>query len=75
MKDFPCIFGKEIHQNCPVRMELNRIPEADIAKWIKPSSEVFGEAQKLMTVFVDILNTANKTLADFCRSCPYVKKA
>ena len=74
MEEFPCIFGKDIVQHCQVRMALNKTVDTDISKWVKPSSEVFGEAQKLMTVFADTLNHANQTLAHFCESCPYIKK-
>lgn len=67
-----CIFGKEIHEECSVRRELNKRQKLDISKWLKPKNDVFGEAEHLLDQFTEVFNHAYNTLAEFCGVCPYL---
>ncbi|MCJ7634945.1 hypothetical protein MUP77_21470 [Candidatus Bathyarchaeota archaeon] len=67
-----CIFGKHIREECTVRRELNKRQKLDLSKWLKPKSEVFGEAEHLLGQFTEVLNHAYNTLAEFCGVCPYL---
>jgi hypothetical protein len=67
-----CIFGKEIHKQCPVRIELGKRAKVDLSKWIKPKSHVFGEAEELLDRFNQALNYEYSTLASFCAVCPFL---
>lgn len=72
-EQYPCIFGGHISSNCPVRVELNKGRKGDLSKYIT-SPGILGEAKDLIGTFSEVLNHANNTLANFCRSCPYIKR-
>ncbi len=71
-KDLPCVFGEEIHPNCPVRKEIGKRENIDLKKWIKPKVKIFEEADELVTRFTEALNYDFNTLSDFCGVCPYL---
>jgi len=61
-----CIFGKEVHKQCPVRTELGKQAKKDLHKWIKPKSHAFGEIEELLDRLTEALNYEYGTLANFC---------
>jgi len=67
-----CIFGKEIHKQCPVRLELSKRAGKDLSKWIKPKSHEFGEVEEALNRLTAALNYEYSTLACFCGACPYL---
>jgi len=67
-KKIPCIFGAEIHEDCPVRKELGR---PDISRWIKPKDETIEDIANVVTSMIKIELTS---LAPFCKCCPFLAK-
>jgi len=67
-KKLPCIFGKEIHEECHVRAELSK---PNITKWIKPKDKTVNE---IVDALGQLLYSQFSTLADFCVSCPFLEK-
>ena len=68
-KEPSCMYGKEIHKKCSVRIELAKSSSPDISKWVKPKNNaVFDEAEKLLDKMVDV----NNALVSFCELCPFI---
>jgi len=65
-----CIFGKEIHKECPVRKELSQRAGKDLSKWIKPKHG--DEIEELFNRLEQALNLEYTTLAAFCDVCPFL---
>jgi len=67
-KEIPCIFGAEIHKDCPARKELGK---PDISKWLKPKDETLEDIARTVTSLIKVEFTS---LAPFCRCCPFLAK-
>lgn len=72
-EEHPCIYGKELHEHCPVRAELGKRQKFDLSKWIKPKAKILEEADELIQRFTDALNYEYNALSNFCISCPFAE--
>jgi hypothetical protein len=51
LEEQACIYGKEVHEHCPVRAEISRRGKLDLSKWIKPKAKIFEEADETDSTF------------------------
>ncbi len=67
-KDYPCIFGEEVHKKCSVRMALTKENSADISKWVKNQDSTYDAMGQL----IEQIGEANNALVAFCDMCPHL---
>lgn len=65
----PCIFGKEITDNCNVRQEITKA-NMTIQKWVRPKpSGLPKEADDFLNRFDESINNDFQVLSAFCEYC------
>ena len=71
-ENLPCIFGKEICQQCQVRKDIAEHKISGISKWVKPSDKILDGADELVHMFTDAMSMQYGILSSFCDVCPFL---
>jgi len=68
---FPCIYGREVKENCSVRKILASSGESAAAKYIRPKSEMVGDFKEIIDMATQALKSNITLLHNFCACCPH----
>jgi len=70
-----CIFGNEIHTNCPVKEELTEesVPSLDINKYKLPKTSGLDSLKEMIDMTSSAFKSMNEPLARFCAVCPWLE--